>query len=182
MKILAISGSMRSESTNTNLLTEISHLSSEYMKIDIFNSHDQIPIFSPDQEGENTPDSVLSLCEKVANSDGIIISSPEYIRSIPGGLKNTIDWLVSRDEVIKKPITLIHASHRGSDVLESLRRVLATISENFSKDIFLQIPLIGKSKDEIKEIVNSDKNKLAVNGFIFEFSNFIKSIKVINRE
>ena len=172
MRILAISGSVRSNSTNTFLLKNISLLSSQYdedIQIEIFNSLDHIPIFSPDLEGENTPSSVLNLCEKINRSDGIIISSPEYIRSIPGGLKNTIDWLVSRDEVIKKPITLVHASHRGNDVLQSLRRVLSTISENFTEDIFLKIPLVGKQENEIKQILNSEEFKPLVNNFIFIF-------------
>ncbi len=179
MKILAISGSVRSESTNTYFLKEIARISLEANKdvtIEIFNSHDKLPIFSQDQEGKETPFSVLTLCDKVSLSDGIIISSPEYIKSIPGGLKNTIDWLVSRDEIIKKPIALAHASHRGDDVLNCLRRILSTISENFSEDIFLQIPLIGKNRDEIKQIVNSEKFKPQVNRYISKYTKYIESV------
>ena len=172
MKLLAISGSVRSESTNTYFLREIAQIFSEAtddLQIEVFNSHDELPIFSQDREGEGTPASVLALCEKVSLSGGIIISSPEYIRSIPGGLKNTIDWLVSRDEVIKKPIVLAHASHRGGDVLICLRRVLSTISENFSDSIFLQIPLIGKNETEIKGIVNSEEFKPQVDRYISKY-------------
>ncbi len=180
MKILAISGSTRSESTNTYFLKEIACISSEANKknfhIEIFNSHDELPIFNQDLEGDETPLSVLSLCEKISLCNGIIISSPEYIRSIPGGLKNTIDWLVSRDEIIKKPIALAHASHRGDDVLTCLRRVLSTVSENFSSSIFLQIPLIGKNGDEIKEIVNSEEFKPQVNKYISKYIKFIESV------
>ncbi len=176
MRILAISGSMRSESSNTALLKEIACLASQWdesIQIEIFNSHDKLPIFSPDKEGDNTPPAVLELCEKIALSNGIIISSPEYIRSIPGGLKNTIDWLVSRTEIIKKPIVLVHASHRGSDVLTSLRIVLSTISENFSDEVFLQIPLIGKNEDEVRQIVNSEEFKPFIIGFITDYIKYI---------
>lgn len=141
MRILAISGNMRLKSTNTCFLKNISYLTSELetnIQIDTFNSLSNIPIFSPDLEGENTPASVLDLYEQIRRSDGIIISSPECIRSIPGGLKNIIDWLVSRNEIIKKPIALAHASHRGDDVLQSLRLILSTISEILRKIYFLK--------------------------------------------
>lgn len=179
MKILAISGSVRSESTNTYFLREIAYISSETnsdVQIEIFNSHDELPIFSQDLEGEETPLSVLTLCKRISLSDGIIISSPEYIKSIPGGLKNTIDWLVSRDEIIKKPIALTHASHRGEDVLITLRRILSTISENFSDSIFLKVPLIGKNADEVKMIVNSKEFKPQVNRYISKYTKYIESV------
>ena len=176
MKLLAISGSTRAESTNTYLLKEIAYLTANKVQIDVFNSHDLIPIFNQDKEGKDTPNSVLALCEKITACDGIIICSPEYVRAIPGALKNTIDWLVSRNEIIKKPISLVHASHRGDDVLHSLRLVLSTISENFSNEIFLQIPLIGKQKDEIKEITHSVEFEPKINEFISDYVNFIKSV------
>jgi len=179
MKILAVSGSVRSESTNTQLLRALSYLSPlgvANLDIDIFSSHDKIPVFNPDLEGVNTPPSVLALCQKISMSDGVIISSPEYIRSIPGGLKNSIDWLVSRNEIIKKPIALVHASHRGGDVLKSLRRVLSTVSEHFTADVFLQLPLIGMSQAEVKQEVNSAKYKPKINEFLIQFVKYIESV------
>ena len=174
MKLLAISGSMRAESTNTYFLQQISYLSAKDVQIEIFSSHDELPIFHPDKQGEHTPTAVLKLCKKIALSDGIIISSPEYIKSIPGGLKNTIDWLVARDEIICKPIVLVHASHRGEDVLQSLRRVLSTISKNFSNDIFLQVSLLGKNEREIKQIIYSDKCKPLVHKFLNDYCTYIE--------
>ena len=56
---------------------------------------DSLPIFSPDLEGAKTALQVVDFVSMVAESAGIIISSPEYVRAIPGGLKNAIDWLVS---------------------------------------------------------------------------------------
>lgn len=180
MNILAISGSVRSASTNTQFLREVSRLSPQHIEIEVFDSLESIPIFNPDREGADTPAAVLALCEKIACCDGLIISSPEYIRSIPGGLKNAIDWLVSRDEIIGKPIALMHASHRGEDVLESLRRVLSTVSENFARDIFLQIPLLSKTEDEIRQIVNSELNRLAIDKFLNEFCDFIRTVSAVS--
>lgn len=182
MNILAISGSTRSASTNTSLLRGISRLAPSHVEIEVFDSLQHIPIFNPDNEGVNTPAAVSAFCGKISDCDGVIISSPEYIRCIPGGLKNAIDWLVSRDEIIGKPIALVHASHRGDDALDSLRRVLSTVSDNFSNDIFLQIPLIGKNADEVGEIVKTQRNRLRVNGFITTFCDHIESTSLRNRQ
>ena len=176
MNILAISGSARKESTNTYLLKEVSRLVLPRVNIEVFHSLDAIPVFNPDNEGDKTPASVVALCKKIAQCDGLIVSSPEYARSIPGGLKNAIDWLISRDEMIGKPIAVLHASHRGRDLLASLRRVLATVSENFTTELFLEIPLVGKDKNEIREIVHLEKNRLLVNHFVSDFCAFIETI------
>ncbi|OEC91184.1 NADPH-dependent FMN reductase, partial [Acinetobacter sp. YK3] len=138
MKILAISGSAREASTNTALLRAMSELAPQSIEISVFHELNLLPVFSPDEEGEKTPVAVQNLIAVVADADGIIISSPEYIRAIPGGLKNAIDWMVSRIEIIDKPIALVHASIRGDDMLNSLRRVLSTVSGNFFEYIFLR--------------------------------------------
>lgn len=130
MKILAISGSAREASTNTALLRAMKDIAPSSIKFSVFDQINTLPIFSPDDEGE-TPAVVEEFIKSVSASDGIIISSPEYIRCIPGGLKNAIDWMVSRTEIIDKPIVLVHASSRGDDMLVSLRRVLSTVSSNF---------------------------------------------------
>ena len=51
-----------------------------------------------------------------------------------------MDWLVSRPELVGKPIALIHAAHRGEDVLADLRRVLATVSDGFAPEVFARFP------------------------------------------
>lgn len=61
--------------------------------------------FFPDSEGEATPTAVCDFVENVSASDGNRISIPEYVRAIPGGLKNAIDWMGSRFEVIGRIVT-----------------------------------------------------------------------------
>jgi chromate reductase len=96
--------------------------------ITVFDGIGSLPVFSPHLEGTSLPDSVQDFIRLIAYNDGLLISSPEYIRGIPGGLKNAINWLVSGDQIIGKPIALVHASHRGDDMLVALRKVLSTIS------------------------------------------------------
>lgn len=169
MKILALSGSAREASTNTALLRAISEIAPQSIEVRVFHHLNLLPIFSPDDEGDKTPIIVQDFIELVASSDGIIISSPEYVRAIPGGLKSAIDWMVSRIEIIDKPIVLVHASSRGDDMLDSLRRVLSTVSSNFFQDLFFRISLIGKSPEEIIELMHSLEYESQITSFLMHY-------------
>jgi chromate reductase, NAD(P)H dehydrogenase (quinone) len=148
MRFLAISGSTRATSTNTALLNALKLAAAPEHEIAVHDGLQSLPIFSPDLETD-PPDEVLRFARAVADADGLIIASPEYVRSIPGGLKNAIDWLVSREELIGKPIALAHASHRGDDMLGELRRVLSTVSDRFCEEVFLRVHLMKMTPEEI---------------------------------
>ncbi len=175
MKLLAISGSARQDSTNTALLKAMKDLAPEGVELSVFHRLDTLPVFSPDAEGERTPTVVMRFLELVATADGVIISSPEYVRSIPGGMKNAIDWMVSRFEIIGKPIALAHASHRGDEMLDSLRVVLATVSHGFSPDVFLRVPLVGKSPNDIAVLMRDAGNASQATAFLSDFVAAISS-------
>ncbi|USA54128.1 NAD(P)H-dependent oxidoreductase [Acinetobacter sp. C32I] len=177
MKILALSGSAREASTNTALLRAVSEIAPHSIEIDVFHQLNLLPVFSPDNEGDKTPVVVQNFIEAVAAVDGVIISSPEYIRAIPGGLKNAIDWLVSRIEIIDKPIVLVHASSRGDDMLDSLRRVLTTVSANFFEHLFLRISLIGKTPEEIAVLMHSPEYESQITAFLLSFAEEINKCK-----
>src|SRR4051795_9568820 len=145
MKLFAISGSARRSSTNTALLRAMQAISPAGIALDVYDAIGELPVFSPDLEGPRLPSGVWHFMQKISASDGLVIASPEYVRSIPGGLKNAIDWLVSGDQMTRKAIVLAHASHRGDDMLQQLRVVLATVSERFSEDIFLRFHLMKLS-------------------------------------
>lgn len=175
MKLLAISGSARQDSTNTALLMAMRSLAPEGVEVSVFHRLDNLPVFSPDAEGERTPVAVMRFLELVANADGVVIASPEYVRSIPGGMKNAIDWMVSRYEIIGKPIALAHASHRGDEMLASLRVVLGTVSDGFLPHVFLRLPLVGKSPDEIGMLMQQADYASQVKGFLVDFAAAIRS-------
>ncbi|PHQ68854.1 MAG: FMN reductase [Sneathiella sp.] len=174
MNFLAISGSTRRASTNTALLDTISQLAAPATNIAVLNILQQLPIFSPDLEGAATQVDVRKLIDLVRQTDGIIISSPEYVHAIPGGLKNAIDWLVSGDAIIDKPMVLVHASHRGEDMLSALRLVLGTITANFNEQLFLSFPLVSKSPSEIGAYLRTDANTRQIRAFISDFEAYAR--------
>ena len=134
--------------------------------ISVYSGIADLPVFSPDLETEPLPVEVQSFVDLIKESDCLIISSPEYVRAIPGGLKNAIDWLVSRDEIVNKPIALMHASHRGDDMLGQLRLVLSTVSQQFSQDLFLRFELMKLSPEDISNHMAVVSHRSAVVGFL----------------
>ncbi len=93
MKLLGISGSLRKASTNTGLLRTLSDVAPDDVKIEIATLHG-IPVYDGDDEkASGKPEVVKLLDQKIRAADGVIIATPEYNFSIPGGLKNASDWL-----------------------------------------------------------------------------------------
>ena len=176
LKILAISGSTRSGSSNTALLKALSTHAPSGISVELFSGLQTLPIFSPDLESAKTPEDVIELCELITSADGLVISSPEYVHAIPGGLKNAIDWLVSREEIIRKPVALVHASHRGEDMLASLRLVISTVSERFAPDIFLRFSLISKTEDETRAILGRPESVNEIRNYLIELASYIKAM------
>jgi chromate reductase len=112
MTILGISGSLRRGSHNTRLLHAARVLLPEGAELDLFDGLAEIPPFSEDVEHE-PPSSVLALREAIAAADAVLIATPEYNGSLPGQLKNALDWLsrpVGTSPLRGKPVAVIGAS------------------------------------------------------------------------
>ena len=90
VKILGIAGSLRRESYNRSALRAAIDMVPEGSKIETFEL-DEIPIFNQDHE-QNPPPSVIEFKRRIREADAILIVTPEYNYSIPGALKNAIDW------------------------------------------------------------------------------------------
>jgi chromate reductase, NAD(P)H dehydrogenase (quinone) len=175
MQLLAISGSLRAGSTNTALLHVLAKLAAPRADVKVFTGLGDLPIFNPDAEGAATPVPVLAFADAVRRADGLIISCPEYVHALPGGFKNAIDWLVSRDEISGKPIALLHASHGGEDVLSDLRRVLATVSDRFASDIFARFSLRKLSPEAIADRLAEPEEQAKLTGFLDAFKTYIRA-------
>jgi chromate reductase, NAD(P)H dehydrogenase (quinone) len=111
MKIIAISGSLRKASYNTALLRSLPELAPPGMDFDFATLHG-IPVYDGDDEAANgKPETVKALDARIRAADGVIIATPEYNFSVPGGLKNATDWLSRNDNPLsRKPIGIMGAS------------------------------------------------------------------------
>ena len=151
--LYALCGSLRESSKNRALLEALKGAAPADVAIEICDLLGQLPIFNPDLEGEATPASVTAFAAKIAAADGLIIASPEYAHGIPGGLKNALDWLVSRAEIPHKPVMQAHASQRGDHALDALTEVLKTMSVRLVGSAFLRVDLLGKTPDQLRAIL-----------------------------
>tara|TARA_Y100000815_G_scaffold11058_5_gene9932 strand:+ start:40114 stop:40644 length:531 start_codon:yes stop_codon:yes gene_type:complete len=171
VRLLALSGSLRSDSSNTTLLHAFSENAPEGITVKIFEGLGDLPLFSPDKEAE-TPDSVLRLAAAVEVCDGILISCPEYAHGIPGAFKNALDWLVSRFEIPGKPAMLVHASTRNVYLREHLREVLRTISCRLYPEPEFEVHLIRKDRPEIDAILSTGEMRAAMRMKLEGFERF----------
>jgi chromate reductase len=144
LTLLAISGSLRARSTNTELLIALSMLAPAGVAVDVYDGLDRLPHFNPDLE-PTEPAPVVELKRRIAGADGLIISSPEYARGVPGSLKNALDWLVSGSEFVDKPVALLSASSRSTYAFEALKTTLTTMSGRFISEASITVPLLGRN-------------------------------------
>lgn len=110
-QVVAISGSLRKNSTNTMALRAAQRLAPEGMHIEIADIAD-IPFYNDDVRAAGEPAAVTALKAKIAAADAVLIATPEYNFSIPGVLKNTLDWM-SRPPAPPfdgKPVAILGAS------------------------------------------------------------------------
>jgi chromate reductase, NAD(P)H dehydrogenase (quinone) len=147
IRLLAISGSLRAVSTNTALLKAAMLLAPPGMTIALWDGLGGLPHFNPDLDVDPLPQPVAAWRRRVADADGLLISSPEYARGVPGSLKNSLDWLVSGPEHPGKPIAFFYASERGTASQAALRLILETMGTRILDAASLTIPLLGKQTD-----------------------------------
>jgi len=154
-KIFAISGSTRSNSSNLKLLKQIAELSKDLFEVKLFEGLSEIPHFNPDLDTEHPPKPVTDFRNEIVNADGIIICTPEYIFSLPGSLKNALEWCVSTTIFSKKKVGLITASASGEKGHEELQLIMKTIEASFDTDTSLLIQGIRGKVDAEGAIVDS---------------------------
>jgi chromate reductase len=113
MRVLGISGSLRRDSHNTRLLRAAALALPPGAELDLFDGLGAVPPYSEDADTEPAPEAVAHLRDQIAAADALLIATPEYNASIPGVLKNAIDW-ASRpfpDNVLRgKPVAVMGAS------------------------------------------------------------------------
>lgn len=130
MRILAISGSLQTKSQNLALLTAAVRLAPPGVELVIFDGLRDLPHFNPDIEAEGVPESVLRLRQALAESDAVLIACPEYGFSLPGVLKNAIDWVIGSGQLEAKVVAITAAvpgPERGRRGLQALRDTLSAV-------------------------------------------------------
>jgi len=113
MRILGISGSLRRGSHNTSLLRAAAAALPSGVELELYEGLGDLPAYDADLDHDPAPEAVAQLRDAIASADGVLIATPEFNGSIPGVLKNALDW-ASRpfpDNALRgKPVAVIGAS------------------------------------------------------------------------
>ena len=157
IKILAISGSLRSGSSNTTILRASIGLAPEHTNISIYEGIGNIPHFNPELDDGIVLSSVEDWRDRLQEADAIIFCTPEYAHGVPGVLKNALDWIVSSGEFMHKPTAVISASpsldggaKANTSLVQTLRVMMAEILEGAT----LSIPCVSAKLNAQGEIID----------------------------
>lgn len=113
MKLLAISGSLRRDSHNTLLLRAAGELLGPDDTLELWEGLREVPPYDQDDDVEPAPQAVADLRAAVASADAVLLATPEYNSSIPGALKNALDWAsrpIATNVFRGKPVAVIGSS------------------------------------------------------------------------
>jgi NAD(P)H-dependent FMN reductase len=153
MKILAISGSVRRDSTNSALLRAAIQAAPQDVTLTLYEGMGALPIFNPDHNADLLPAGPAALRQALLDCDGLLISAPEYAHGVPGGLKNLLDWVVGWGELAETPVALWHASVYGEHAKAALAEILKTMSMRIVPEAALTLHLRGKKPPEMAPIL-----------------------------
>jgi chromate reductase, NAD(P)H dehydrogenase (quinone) len=140
LNVICICGSLRKASYNRMVMNALPGLAPEGMKLSEAPSFAEFALYNVDaQEANGVPPAVQKLADAIRAADGVIFNSPEYNFSIPGGLKNAIDWIsrVPNQPFAGKPVAMQSATGGalgGGRMQYDLRRAM----------LFLDAVALGK--------------------------------------
>ncbi len=183
LKFVTLLGSLRKGSFNAMVARTLPKLSPEGVTIEALPSIGEIPLYDADiQQESGFPATIESIAEQIRAADGVIIVTPEYNYSVPGGLKNAIDWLSRLPEqpLAGKPV-LIQTSSMGAiggaRCQYHLRQILVFLDAMvLNKPEFMGGIIQSKVDAQLGEVV--DQNTLDhLTGQLSAFSDFTRRFK-----
>jgi chromate reductase len=160
VKLLGISGSLRRDSYNSLLLGNVRELIDDDVELELYDALKDVPPFDEDDESEPAP-AVAHLRDAIAGADAILFATPEYNSSIPGQLKNAVDWAsrpVATAPLRNKPVAVVGAStgmFGGVWAQAELRKVLASTGARVL-DLELAVPLASSQFDEAGRLADDE--------------------------
>ena len=147
-RVLLVSGSLRSGSTNTAVLKTAAAVAPDSVTTTLYRGMAQLPHFNPDDDrnGEPVHAAVAELRGEVESADALLICTPEYAGALPGALKNLLEWTVGNGGTYGKPVAWINASGPaaptgGGDAHDSLRKVLGYVGAEVVEGACVRLPI-----------------------------------------
>lgn len=174
LKIFVIIGSASDQSFNEKLICQVLPTN---IDIEVFNQLKELPHFDPNLTTTDVPPIIEEIRDKIEIADGVIFSTPEYIFSIPSGLKNLFEWCVATMVFTDKPVSIITASTSGDKCLEELQLILETLDADVRSSSNILIKGLKGKFDEKEELQKNVKEELEN-----VISNFFQRFEVLRSE
>jgi len=142
MNVLAVAGSLRAASINAAFCRAASRLAPPGLAVNLFRHLGSLPPFNPDLEQSPGP-AIQEFRDLVGSADALLIASPEYAHGMSGVMKNALDWLVSYEGFVGKPVAVVNTSPRAHHAYAALIEVLRTMSARLVTEASVTIPLLA---------------------------------------
>lgn len=172
--IFAINGSASNQSSNGKLIDHFIDLTKDSFDVTVFSDLKTLPHFDPERSLDGTPKIISDFRNQIISADGVFICTPEYVFSIPSGLKNAIEWCISTTIFSGKPTGLVTASANGEKGHEEMRLILKTVMAKFTPDTTLLIQGIKGKINEQGRLTDSKAKENLLN-FIEAFKKLIEN-------
>lgn len=159
-KILALSGSIRKESSNEKLLGYLANQYKDVVDIVLYPTLEVLPHFNPDHASTNVPSVVQDFIAQIEQADAVLICTPEYVFSLPGVLKNALEWTVATTVFSDKPCAFIVASSLGDKAFEALDLILKTlIQKEIQPELKVLIQGIRSKITSAEQVLDAETSK-----------------------
>jgi chromate reductase len=179
MKVLAFSGSLREQSYNSALARAAVELAPAGVEVEVYEDLALVPPFDDDLDGEDPPAPVADLRARIADADALLFVTPEYNGSIPGVLKNAVDWAsrpAFESALAGKPVAIIGATPGRSATAAArsdLKRILASVRAHVMESPSIGVP---QGFEHIEEgVVRSARVRQEIRALLDDFEMFIRA-------
>lgn len=153
--IVALSGSIRNQSSTQNLLESLEEYMPDDVDYIIYDGLQKLPHFNPESDTDAPPVEVQSFRSLLDKADGVVVCTPEYIKGVPGVLKNALEWLVSSANLYTKPLAVITSSGGGADAHQALQLNLSMLNADVANRTLL-ISGADRKLNEHGELANPE--------------------------
>jgi chromate reductase len=182
LRVLVICGSLREGSYNAIVAKTLSELAPEDMNLVDAPSFEDFPLYNADiQEESGFPEEVVAFGNAIRDADGVIVVSPEYNFSIPGGLKNAFDWISRlKDQPFQgKPVALQSASPSplgGGRVQYHLRQLMVFLDALVLNKPEIFVSDVANKIDEENAEITDEKTRNFLSQQLAAFADFIRKV------
>jgi chromate reductase, NAD(P)H dehydrogenase (quinone) len=167
LRFVALPGSLRKDSYTRAIADTLDELAPDDVSVEVLGTLGELPLYNQDFEHVEPPAIVVKIAEEISSADAVVIVTPEYNHSVPGGLKNALDWLsrLPRCPLNQKPVAIQAASPGplgGARAHEHLRQVLAAVNAMVLNRPEIIVPSVACKVDPLAGILRDHQTRTYV--------------------